>query len=160
MLPVLLGSLLGTAVGNQFNPSIYDTMLSLRGLPILPDISAKYVRGVGAFGGGAGMRGFPSVPVLASVGVFRYLGFLCVCRSGTRGRGYVGMLTALRVRHTRWHKKMARDIMHKTGIYLTSNLTYNDIVNALYQSNEDEHHVIPVVNNLGTWEAVCLWQGM
>jgi len=42
MLPVLLGALLGTAVGNRFNLSIYDTMLSLRGLPILPAVQPKW----------------------------------------------------------------------------------------------------------------------
>eukprot|EP00698_Gefionella_okellyi_P024064 TRINITY_DN8399_c0_g1_i1.p1 TRINITY_DN8399_c0_g1~~TRINITY_DN8399_c0_g1_i1.p1 ORF type:complete len:749 (-),score=147.33 TRINITY_DN8399_c0_g1_i1:91-2022(-) len=36
MLPVLIAVLLATAVGNLFNDSVYDTMLSLRHLPYLP----------------------------------------------------------------------------------------------------------------------------
>lgn len=89
MLPVLIGALLGTAIGNRFNMSIYDTMLSLRGLPILPAVQPK------------------------------------------------------------WHKKKAGDIMHKTGVYITTHVTYNEILNILQQTDEAEHQTIPIVTNLG-----------
>jgi uncharacterized membrane protein YqgA involved in biofilm formation len=89
MLPVLLGALLGAAVGNRFNLSVYDTMLSLRGLPILPAVQAK------------------------------------------------------------WHSKRASDIMHKSGLYITSTMTYGQVASLLHQSTEETHSVIPVVSDFG-----------
>jgi len=43
MLPVLVSVLLATAVGNLFNESAFDTLLSLKKLPYLPALKAGYV---------------------------------------------------------------------------------------------------------------------